>query len=498
MAINQRLDIQQSQSLVMTPQLQQAIKLLQLSNVELNEYVEAQLLENPLLEQKPAEDDGSSPELAPTLPEREPRDSAEVIRDDGVFERSLEGRDTDFSNVWDDGSRPTDGPTGDWRERSATSGDTGSGGGWEAYATKPDSLRQHLMNQITLELPDPVEQQVAIAIVDQLDDAGYFTGDFAELAGLTGVDTNTVAWVHSRVLRFDPIGIGARSLSECLRLQLTEQGDMTKAMGLLLDNLPLIANRDFKQLARLCKVSLPRLSQMVDKLRTCAPRPTAGFDYEPAVTVIPDVIVRRDRDQEWVVELNPDAMPQVLANHEYYAIVKANSRTPADIEFVTHQWHSANWLVKALDQRANSILKVASRVVQTQRQFLEEGVSGLRPLTLQDVATEVEVHESTVSRVTNGKYMATPRGVFELKYFFTAGVGTVNGSESQSVQVVRHRIRQLVEGESADNVLSDENLVELLTSDGMKVARRTVAKYRESMNIPSSAQRRRLLRLEAS
>jgi RNA polymerase sigma-54 factor len=237
---------------------------------------------------------------------------------------------------------------------------------------------------------------------------------------------------------------------------------------------------------------------MVDKLRTCAPRPTAGFDYEPAVTVIPDVIVRRDRDQEWVVELNPDAMPQVLANHEYYAIVKANSRTPADIEFVTHQWHSANWLVKALDQRANSILKVASRVVQTQRQFLEEGVSGLRPLTLQDVATEVEVHESTVSRVSNGKYMATPRGVFELKYFFTAGVGTVNGSESQSVQVVRHRIRQLVEGESADNVLSDENLVELLTSDGMKVARRTVAKYRESMNIPSSAQRRRLLRLEAS
>jgi RNA polymerase sigma-54 factor len=273
---------------------------------------------------------------------------------------------------------------------------------------------------------------------------------------------------------------------------------MTQAMSLLLDNLPLIASRDFNQLARLCKVDLSTLSHMVDKLRTCAPRPTAGFDYEPAITVIPDVIVRRDRNQEWIVELNPDAMPQVLANSDYYSTVKASSRTPADIEFVTHQWHSANWLTKALDQRANSILKVASCIVQTQRQFLEEGVSGLHPLTLQDVATAVDVHESTVSRVTSGKYMVTPRGVFELKYFFTAGVGTVNGSDSQSVQVARHRIRQLIESESERDVLSDENLVKLLRAEGMKVARRTVAKYRESMNIPSSAQRRRLLRLEAS
>ena len=484
MALNQRLDIRQSQNLVMTPQLQQAIKLLQYSNIELNEFVEAQLLENPLLEQKPSDDAGAAEDAEPVAQasDAEPQESDLVIRDNGDFEQSLESSDTDFANVWDDGSRATDLPTG---------------GGWEAFATKEDTLREHLMRQITLELSDPVEQAVAVAIVDQLDDAGYFKGDFKEIAGLTGVDTNTVAWVHSRVLRFDPIGIGARSLAECLGLQLAEIGAMTPPMARLLEHLPLIASRDFARLSKLCEVPLSSLQQLLEKLRTCTARPAAAFDYEPVVTVIPDVIVRRDRDRQWIVELNPDAMPQVLANQDYYAVVKSNSRTKEDIEFVTSHWHSANWLVKALEQRANSILKVASCIVQTQSRFLEEGVSGLRPLTLQDVATEVDVHESTVSRVTNGKYMTTPRGMFEMKYFFTAGAASVNGGESQSVEAVRHRIKQLIDAETVSAVLSDENLVDLLQKDGMKVARRTVAKYRESLKIPSSAQRRRLMRLEA-
>jgi RNA polymerase sigma-54 factor len=484
MALNQRLDIRQSQNLVMTPQLQQAIKLLQYSNIELNEFVETQLLENPLLEQK-SDDDGGIPDendAIVVVSGGEPQEADVVIRDGVDFEPSLDGNDTDFANVWDDGSRIADVP---------------SGAGWEAYATKEESLREHLTRQITLELPDPVEQAVAMAIVDQLDDAGYFSGDFAEIAGLTGVDSNTVSWVHSRILRFDPIGIGSRSLAEYLRLQLTENGAMSPPMECLLEHLQLIASRDFVKLSKLCDVTLSSLQELIAKLRTCAARPTAAFDAEPAATVIPDVLVYRGRNQEWVVELNPDAVPQVIANQDYYAIVKKNARNQKDVEFVTTQWHSANWLVKALEQRANSILKVASCIVRTQSAFLDEGVSGLRPLTLQDVATEVEVHESTVSRVTSGKYMITPRGIFELKYFFTAGTAAINGGDSQSVEVVRHRIKQLVDDETLSKVLSDEDLVGLLHSEGMKVARRTVAKYRESMRIPSSAQRRRLLRLEA-
>ena len=408
----------------------------------------------------------------------------------------MEAADTDFSNVWDDGGGGG-GASLNWSDARGGGGGGEDRDGWEVFATKPITLREHLLDQASMTFSDPVEQQIAAAVIDQLDEAGYFIGDFEELAGLTGVDTNTVSWVHSRILQFDPTGIAARSLSECLRLQLAERGEASEPMQVLLDNLPLVAKRDFKQLCRLCDVDLAELSQIVEKLRGCAPRPASMFDYPPAVTVIPDVMVRRGADRGWIVELNPDALPHVLANREYYALVKEHSRSQAEIDFVVRQWHSANWLIKALEQRANTILKVASCIVQTQDRFLEHGVTGLRPLTLRDVATEVGVHESTVSRVTSGKYIATQRGVFELKYFFTAAARSADGSDGQSVEVVRHRIRQLVENETAKDVLSDENLVQLLRRDGMEIARRTVAKYRESMNIPSSAQRRRLLKLEA-
>ena len=496
MAINQRLDIRQTQTLVMTPQLQQAIKLLQYSNLELNDFVEAQLQENPLLERK-AEDESDQPDSPPTPPKPEPQDSADVVKEDSDFDRQLDASDADYANVWDDGSGGSESGLV-WSDgRGSSVGLNDDGGGWEAVTPTPTSLREHLMMQVNLEFADPVERMVATAIIDQLDDAGYFIGDFKEIAGLTGVDRNTVAWVHSRILLFEPVGIGARSLTECLRLQLAERGEVSPAMETLLENLPLLGNRDFKRLAKRCGVDLSTLSQLVEKLRSCAPRPTAGFDFDPAVTLIPDVLVRRGGDGDWIIELNTDALPQVLANRDYYATVKACARSQSDIDFVVSQWNAANWLTKALEQRANTILKVASAIVRNQTNFLEHGISGLRPMTMQDMAEEAGVHESTVSRVTNGKYMATPRGIYELKYFFTSGVGAVNGTDSQSVEVVRHRIRQLVETETASTVLSDENLVELLRKDGMRVARRTVAKYREAMNIPSSAQRRRLLRLEA-
>ena len=499
MAVNQRLDLRHTQTLVMTPQLQQAIKLLQYSNLELNEYVDTQLQENPLLERRSGEEGDASDAPPETPAPSEARDSADVVRDDGNFERSLEAGDTDYANVWDDGSGGSESGMvwSDGRGSGGSAADAGTPG-WETFTAAPTSLHEHLTNQINLEFADPVERHVASAIMDQLDDAGYFIGDFREIAGLTGVDRNTVVWVHSRILRFDPIGIGARSLAECLRLQLAEQGPVSEAMDTLLGNLPTLAKRDFKALARRCRVDLATLAKMVDRLRSCAPRPTAGFDAIPAATVIPDVTIRKDASGGWHVELNPDALPQVLANRDYFALVKANARSQADIDFVTGQWAAANWLTKALEQRANTILKVATALVRHQDAFLEQGVSALKPMTMYEIAEEVGVHESTVSRVSNGKYMETPRGIFELKYFFTAGAGTVGGAEAQSVEAVRHRIRQLVEGETVKNVLSDENLMELLRADGIEVARRTVAKYREAMNIPSSAQRRRLLRLAAS
>ncbi len=497
MAINQRLDIRQSQTLVMTPQLQQAIKLLQYSNLELSHFVETQLQENPLLERK-AEDEPNPPDPIPPQPKPEPQDAAEVVQDNGDFDRQLDASDADYANVWDDGGGGSESGLIWSDSRRGGGGLNDDGGGWEAVTATPTSLREHLMTQVNLEFADPVERMVATAIIDHLDDAGYFISDFHEIAGLTGVDRNTVAWVHSRILLFDPVGIGARSLAECLRLQLAERGEVSPAMEILLENLALLGNRDFKRLAKRCGVDSATLSKLVERLRSCAPRPTAGFDFEPAVTLIPDVLVRRGNNGAWIVELNTDALPQVLANREYYATVRAGARSQSDIDFVISQWNAANWLTKALEQRANTILKVGSAIVQTQSGFLEHGVSGLRPMTMQDVAEEAGVHESTVSRVSNGKYMATPRGIYELKYFFTSGVGAVNGTDSQSVEVVRHRIRQLIETETANTVLSDENLVELLRKDGMQVARRTIAKYREAMNIPSSAHRRRMLRLEAS
>ncbi|MCA8928026.1 MAG: RNA polymerase factor sigma-54 [Alphaproteobacteria bacterium] len=498
MALNQRLDLRHSQTLVMTPQLQQAIRLLQYSNLELNAFIETQLQENPLLERHNDDDAADAPpQMADAV--ATPRDTADVVREDGNFDQSLDSTDTDYANVWDDGSGG--------RESGLVWSDGGGGGsaggdgdspGWESFTATPVSLRDHLMNQVHLEFSDPVEQMIATAIIDDFDDAGYFTGDFATLAGQTGVDTNTVAWVHSRILRFDPVGIGARSLAECLRLQLAERGEMSPELEALLNHLPLLAKRDFKTLARRCGVDLGALGGLIETLRSCAPRPAAGFDDTPAVTVIPDVLVRRGGKGGWIVELNQDALPRVLANRDYYAFVRSSARSQADIDFVVGQWQAANWLTKALEQRANTILKVATAIVRQQERFLEEGVTGLRPMTMHEVAEEVGVHESTVSRVSNGKYMATPQGVLELKSFFTAGAGAVGGTESQSVEAVRHRIRQLIEAETAKSVLSDENLVELLRADGIELARRTVAKYREAMNIPSSAQRRRVLRLAAS
>ena len=504
MALSQRLQVRQVQSLVMTPQLQQAIKLLQMSNLELSAYVEEQLVENPMLEARESEGDvaGSADDPSAIEPAQPDGDAAEVMAGEAGFGSQLEASDTDYSNVWDDG-RVGGGEAGGessgliWESRGGGGESGGDGEGWAAYTESPTSLRDHLEAQIGEEFPDPIMRRVALLIADQLDEAGYFIGDFGELAYLLGVSQQTVADVHRQVLQFDPPGIAARTLSECLAIQLREAGALDGPMQCLLDHLALIGKGDFQRLARICGTDLSGLSAMMERLKHCAPRPAAAFDHAPAVTIIPDVMVQRAADGGWRVELNPEALPQVLANRTYYASISRQARDKETIEFVTEQWQTANWLVKALDQRANTILKTTAAIVESQDRFFEEGISGLRPMTLKDVAEAIGMHESTVSRVTNGKYAATPRGVLELKFFFSTAITNAGGEDAHSAEAVRHRLRQMIEAETATKVLSDEKLVEMLEAEGITVARRTVAKYRESMNIPSSSRRRRLLKLAA-
>ena len=274
-------------------------------------------------------------------------------------------------------------------------------------------------------------------------------------------------------------------------------GLLDEPMSLLLSNLSLVGKGDFEVLARRCGVSLAELRDLLSQIRRCNPKPASMFDYEPAVTLVPDVFVRRGPALDWEIELNPDALPKVVADRRYYNRVRGQAADRKSTEYFTEQWQAANWLVRALDQRANTILNVASTIVEEQERFFAIGVEGLKPMTLRDVADAISMHESTVSRVTTGKYMATPRGTFELKFFFTNAIASSGNDQAHSAEAVRHRLRQMIDAETSGNVLSDDKLVDLLAADGVIVARRTVAKYREAMNIPSSAKRKRLQRLAA-
>jgi RNA polymerase sigma-54 factor len=290
---------------------------------------------------------------------------------------------------------------------------------------------------------------------------------------------------------FDPPGVFARDLPECLALQLRDRNRLDPAMRLLLDNLPLLAARNAPALLRICGVDAEDLAEMVAEIKSLDPRPGHAFDPPLAQPVIPDVIMRAQRDGDWLVELNADTLPRVLVNNRYFARVSRAVHSKAEREYLSDRLQSANWLVKSLDQRATTILKVASDIVRQQDGFFRRGVQALRPLILRDIADAIGMHESTESRVTTNKDMATPRGLFELKYFFTASIAASRGGDAHSAEAVRFRIRGLIDGEPSDDTLSDERIVELLEKDGVEIARRTVAKYREAMRIPSSVQRRR-------
>lgn len=484
MAVSQRLELRQSQSLVMTPQLQQAIKLLQYSNLELAVFVEQELEQNPLLEaDRRHEANGEADSASSEAPRRGDEDDLD---------------DRPANGEWDGA------PSGlnDWAGVSAPSGGSSGGGGGEGgdlpsfdqRMAADVTLREHLLKQTREAVSGVAERGIAEALVDSLDDAGYLAISVEELGGLLGVPGARVEAVRGKLSGLDPVGVFARTLSECLALQLRERNRLDPAMQVLLDNLELVGQRDFPRLKQLCQVDEEDLIEMLGELRALDPKPAMSFGGGEAQPLIPDILMHALGGGRYAIELNPETLPRVLINNRYYAEVAPLARGKTEKAYLSDRLQSANWLVRALDQRANTILKVSREIVKRQQQFFEKGVEYLRPMTLREVAESVGMHESTISRVTVNKFMATPRGAFELKYFFTTSIGGANG-ESHSAESVRHRIRGLIEAETAENVLSDDRIVELLRSEGIDIARRTVAKYREAMHISSSVRRRKEKRL---
>jgi RNA polymerase sigma-54 factor len=484
--VGPRLDLRQAQGLVMTPQLQQAIKLLQLSNVEVTEFVAAELERNPLLEREEHEDGERHGEpVADTAP-------AETIVD--PIERDATGEhreeaplDADFSNHWDD---DIGGDSTRWREAGRGGDFDDDDAGLEGAAARAKTLREHLLEQVATEFTDPVDRIVGAHLVHQLDEAGYLAIDLGSVAEQLRCEIRRIEETLTRLQHFDPPGVFARDLKECLSIQLRDKNRLDPAMQALLDHLHLLAKRDVGSLMKICGVDASDLSEMVAEIKALDPKPGLAFDSTTAQPVIPDVLMRPSAGG-WIVELNQETLPRVLVNQRYYARVVGQTRNRGEKDFLVEQLQAANWLVKSLHQRAQTILKVATEIVRQQEAFFARGVQHLRPLVLRDIADAIEMHESTVSRVTTNKFIASPHGVFELKYFFTAAIAASEGGDAHSAEAVRHRLRALVAAETPDGILSDDRLVELLKAEGVEIARRTIAKYREALGIPSSVQRRR-------
>jgi RNA polymerase sigma-54 factor len=482
-----RLDLRQSQSLVMTPQLRQAIKLLQSSNLDVSAFVEEELERNPLLE---LDEDGARADPPPALVPL-PGDCHAAIASGTMPAEAEAPLDAGWRDLHDadghaggyDGAYSGRGGRTDFSDDSAD--------GVEDTASSRRTLREHLGEQIRLGFADAGDRLIAAQLLALLDPAGRLAVEDAALASALGCETARVAAIRARMQRFDPTGLFCRDLRECLAVQLAERDRLDPAMRALLDNLDLLAKRDRAGLRRLCGVDAEDLADMVAEIRRLDPKPGTSFDAAPAPAVVPDLLMRRAPDGGWVLELNPDTLPRVLVNRGFHARALLGARSREDRAFLTERLQSANWLIKSLEQRAGTILKVAAEIVARQGGFFRHGVGHLRPLTLRDVADEVSLHESTVSRVTANKYIATPRGTLELKYFFTTAIPGTCGGETHSAEAVRHRIRALVDAEDPVAVLSDDTIMDRLRQEGVDIARRTVAKYRDALRIPSSVQRKR-------
>ncbi|WP_374406823.1 RNA polymerase factor sigma-54 [Pelagerythrobacter sp.] len=480
MALSPRLDLRQSQSLVMTPQLQQAIKLLALSNLEIETFIGEALEANPLLEAgEVRREDGEAAEM----PSDEPSaDSA--AGDDSALDI-------------DPGSLDRDRDTGDGEWGAAhASGLSEDLPGIDERGDDGPTLAEHLEDQVGAASGDAREAFVARHLIGLLDEAGYLAADLGEVAAELGIAPAEVERALAVVQSLDPTGVGARSLGECLALQAKEADRYDPCMARLIDNLDLVARGEFARLKRMCEVDDEDFAEMLAELRGYDPKPGCRFGGAAESAVVPDILIAQGKDGGWDIALNEDTLPRLVVNRAYYLELRQGCAGKAAQAWLGEKLADANWLIRALDQRQKTILKTAAEIVKKQVGFFHRGVSELRPLTLREVAEAIGMHESTISRVTSNKYLHCDRGTFELKYFFTSGVGSADG-EGASSQAVKARIKALTDAEDAKKILSDDTLVDLLKAEGFDIARRTVAKYREAMGIGSSVQRRRAKKLEA-
>ncbi|WP_028133584.1 RNA polymerase factor sigma-54 [Bradyrhizobium japonicum] len=523
MALTQRLEFRQSQSLVMTPQLMQAIKLLQLSNLDLTTFVEEELERNPLLErandEAPAgetpgeasqygagEEAGGQGEghgdglgddgFGGSADGFEPGQDEWMSKDLGTRAEIEQTLDTGLDNVFSE--EPAEAAARNAQDAAPTTYTEWGGGAsgdedynLEAFVAAEMTLSDHLAEQLSVAFTAPAQRMIGQYLIDLVDEAGYLPPDLGQAAERLGASQADVEGVLAVLQKFDPPGICARSLSECLAIQLRELDRYDPAMQALVEHLDLLAKRDIVALRKICGVDDEDIADMIGEIRRLNPKPGMKFGSARMQTMVPDVYVRPGPDGGWHVELNSDTLPRVLVNQTYYSELSKKIGKDGDKSYFTDALQNATWLVRALDQRARTILKVATEIVRQQDGFFTHGVAHLRPLNLKAVADAIQMHESTVSRVTANKYMATNRGTFELKYFFTASIASADGGEAHSAEAVRHHIKQLIDSEEPSAILSDDTIVERLRASGIDIARRTVAKYREAMRIPSSVQRRR-------
>ena len=493
MALSARLQQKQSQSLVMTPQLAQSIKLLQYSHLELAEFVQDEIEKNPLLEM------GNESSIASTETSSGKVDKEDIISNEMKLDAGENAKDIDasFENVYDEGIAGAEKTNkdnlqslGNTNSSSSSSNNT-ENTDFLASIGETISLAQHLNEQVSLNFSDEKDREIATYIAHGLTEDGYFQEDLHDLALLNGVSADQVEKILVKFQTFEPSGIGARNLHECLAIQLKEKDRFDPAMQKLLENLPLLAKREFEKLMKLCEVSHEDFNDMIREIKELDPRPAAKYEPILSQTIVPDVLIKQKTDGTWSIDLNPETLPKVLVNHDYHAELTSAIKTPEGKDFITECMSNASWLTKSLDQRAQTILKVATEIVKQQDMFFAGGVEHLRPLNLKTVADAIKMHESTISRVTSNKFLMCDQGIFELKYFFSSSINSSEGDEGHASQSVKHKIKQLVDLESSKKVLSDDQIVLKLQETGIEIARRTVAKYREAMRIPSSVQRRR-------
>lgn len=486
--MKQSLQLKIGQQLTMTPQLQQAIRLLQLSSLDLQAEIQDALDNNPLLEvdsdeHTPTE---SEPESKVDTKDDSQRETSDVIKTQEMPE------ELPVDSSWDD----------TYSNHTPTSGTAPSGksfdGDFEVYqGSTSDSLQDHLLWQMQLSRFSDEDTEIAEAIIESIDDKGYLTADIDDLMEAIAnpdVGEDEILMVLKRVQQLDPIGVGARGVSECLAIQLRALDDDTPykgtALSLVTDHMDLLGNRDFRALQQRLKLSQDELRETMRLIQRLNPYPGEHIAPQAVEYVIPDVAVTQ-KNGRWVVELNPDSVPKLRVNEDYAALGKA-ARSSADSQYIKNHTQEARWFIRSLESRNDTLLKVAHCIVQRQQGFFQHGEEAMKPMVLNDIAEAVEMHESTISRVTTQKYLHCPRGVFELKYFFSSHVSTETGGECSST-AIRALIKKIVAVETRSKPLSDSKIAELIAEQGIKVARRTIAKYRESLNIPSSSQRKSLL-----